>query len=66
MTKIEKLEQEIASLSADELSEFRRWFAAFDARAWDEQIERDVQAGALDALAGDAIVDHRAGRSRPL
>jgi hypothetical protein len=66
MTRIEKIEQEIASLSADELSEFRRWFAAFDAKAWDEQFERDVHAGALDALADDAIADHRAGRSRPL
>jgi hypothetical protein len=66
MTRIEKLEQEIASLSADELSAFRRWFALFDAKAWDEQFERDVRAGALDALADDAIADHRAGRSRPL
>ena len=66
MTRVEKLEQEIASLSADELSQFRRWFAAFDAKAWDEEIERDVAAGALDVLAGAATADHRAGRSRPL
>jgi len=66
MTRIEKLEQQIASLSADELSEFRRWLAAFDAKAWDEQFERDVAAGALDALADDAITDHRAARARPL
>jgi hypothetical protein len=66
MTKIEKLEHEIAALSSDELSEFRRWFAEFDADLWDEQFERDAKSGALDGLANDALGDHRAGRSRPL
>ncbi|MGI8843014.1 MAG: hypothetical protein ACR2HZ_04900 [Gemmatimonadaceae bacterium] len=66
MTKIEKLEHEIAALSTDELSEFRLWFMEFDAQAWDEQFERDAQSGALDALAEDALADHRTGRSRPL
>lgn len=66
MTKIEKLEHEIAALSTDELSEFRRWFAEFDAEAWDQQFERDAQSGALDGLADNALADHRAGRSRPL
>jgi hypothetical protein len=66
MTNIEKLEHEVAALSADDLSEFRRWFAEFDAEAWDSQFERDAQSGALDALAEEALADHRAGRSRPL
>jgi len=65
MTKVEQLEREIASLSQKELSEFRRWYAEFDAQAWDEQFEADVQSGALDELAEEAIADHRAGRSRP-
>jgi len=66
MTKIEKLEREIRELSAKELSTFRRWFAEFDAAAWDEQIERDVGTGKLDALADAALADHHAGRSRKL
>lgn len=66
MTKIEQLEHDIAALSSEELSEFRRWFAEFDAEAWDEQFERDARSGALDALADDALADHRAGHSRPL
>ena len=37
MTKIEKLERDVATLSNEELSEFRRWFAEFDAAAWDRQ-----------------------------
>lgn len=65
MTKIEKLERDIESLSEQELSEFRRWYAAFDASVWDREVEADVRAGALDALADEALADHRAGRTRP-
>jgi len=66
MTKVEKLEREIRGLSAKELSSFREWFAAFDAAQWDEQIEADVAAGKLDAMAVKAVADHQVGRSRPL
>jgi hypothetical protein len=66
MTKIESLEREIRKLSADELSQFRRWFASFDAAVWDLQLEADAAAGKLDALANTALADHQAGRSRKL
>ncbi|MDB4914690.1 MAG: hypothetical protein JWM95_2334 [Gemmatimonadetes bacterium] len=66
MTNVEKLEHEVEALSAPELSKFRQWFLAFDAQVWDEQIERDVEAGAFDSLADAAIAEHRAGRSRLL
>ena len=63
--KLKDLERDIAALSDEELSEFRRWYAGFDARAWDRELEADVRAGALDRLADEALADHRAGRSRP-
>lgn len=66
MTALEKLEQEVAELSPEELAQFRAWFAAFDAAAWDRQIDADVEAGRLDARADEALADHRAGRSRRL
>ena len=66
MTKIEKLEREVSDLTPQELAQFREWFAAFDAAAWDEQLEADAQAGKLDSLADTALVEHRAGRSRKL
>ena len=66
MTKVEKLEQEIAALTPEERSSFREWFAAFDAAEWDSQFERDATSGALDKLADAALAEHRAGRSRPL
>jgi hypothetical protein len=63
MRKLEALEKRISELSAEELAEFRQWFTEFDARAWDRQIERDVEAGKLDALADEALRDHAAGKS---
>jgi len=63
MSKLEAIEKRISGLSAEELAEFRQWFAEFDAAAWDRQIERDVKAGKLDALADEALREHAAGKS---
>ena len=65
MTKIERLERDIGSLSVLDLSEFRRWFVEFAATAWDYPFAADVQTGALDRLADAAFDEHRAGGSRP-
>jgi hypothetical protein len=66
MSKIEELEQQVQSLSAEELAQFREWFLEFDWAAWDRQLERDVHAGKLDALAERALRDHAAGKTKPL
>jgi hypothetical protein len=63
MSKLEALEKRVSGLSAEELAEFRRWFAEFDAAAWDRQIDRDAKVGKLDALADEALRDHAAGKS---
>lgn len=66
MSKVQNLEKEIQQLSAEELAEFRRWFAEFDAQVWDRQLESDVGAGRLDGLAEKALRAHAAGRSTKL
>lgn len=66
MTDVHRLEHEVAALSEAELAEFRRWYAEFDAEAWDRQLAVDAESGALDRLAAEAHQDHAAGRSRPL
>jgi hypothetical protein len=66
MTKLETLERQIQQLSAEELAEFRRWFAEFDAEVWDRRFESDVKAGKLDALAERALRAHAAGQSSKL
>ena len=63
MSKLEALEKRVSGLSAEELAQFRQWFAEFDAAAWDRQIERDAGAGKLDAFADEALRDHAAGKS---
>ena len=64
--KVEEIEKDLAALSPAELEEFRAWYERFDAEAWDRQIEADVEAGRLDALASRAIADHEAGKSTKL
>jgi hypothetical protein len=66
MSKVEKIEQEVQALSPTELAEFRAWFLEYDWAAWDRQLERDVQAGRLDAFAEKALRDHAAGKTTPL
>jgi len=66
MTNLEKLEKHVRGLSPEELRKFRAWFAEFDARAWDAQIEADSEAGRLDALISEAQAEHRTGKTRPL
>ncbi len=66
MGKIESIERAVEALPPAELAEFRRWFAAFDADAWDAQIAADASAGKLDALAAEATAEHRAGQVREI
>jgi hypothetical protein len=57
VTDVKALEEAVQALPPAELAEFRRWFAEFDAAAWDQQIEDDVVAGRLDALMAEAVGD---------
>jgi predicted transcriptional regulator len=62
----EDIEKAIEQLPPHELARFRAWFEAFDAGQFDAAIERDAQAGKLDALAEEALAEHRTGGSREL
>lgn len=66
MTKLEKIEADVSSLSPEELAKFRAWFEELDARAWDAEIERDAKTGRLDGLAAKALRDHKSGRTKAL
>ena len=63
MGDVEKLERQIKDLSPEDLAAFRKWFLAYDWEVWDRQLEQDVAAGKLDALAEKALRDHAAGKS---
>ena len=66
MTTVEQITGAVKRLPKKELARFRRWFAEYDAAVWDRQLEEDVAAGRLDALAREALRDHQAGRTTEL
>ena len=66
MTTTEDIEKAVEQLNPRELARFRAWFEVFDADRFDAAIERDAHGGKLDAFAEEALVAHRAGRSRDL
>jgi len=66
MTKVQALEQEIETLSPEELAELRMWLDEREAEAWDREIERDAASGKLDKLFEKSMADHLAGKSREI
>jgi hypothetical protein len=66
MTKLEKIEQDIAALSKDDLTRLSKWLDAFNADLWDMQIEQDAAAGKLNTLISAAKAQAAAGKVRPL
>jgi hypothetical protein len=57
MGRVEQIEGQVQSLSADELKAFREWFARYEADIWDQQIESDAQNGKLLSLADAMMVE---------
>jgi hypothetical protein len=57
-----ELEQAVATLPPEKLSEFSTWFEDFIADQWDKKLDADVAAGKLDHLAVNADEDFEAGR----
>ena len=63
---IKEIESAIAQLPPSELAALAKWFEEFHAQAWDEQLERDLKAGRLDALIEEAEQEFEQGRCEPL
>ena len=59
MASVEKIEEAILQLPPDEFRQLSEWFLELDQERWDRDLERDVAAGKLDALAEEAINEHR-------
>jgi hypothetical protein len=63
MTGLAAIQAAIQQLNpAGRRAEFRAWFERFDAAEWDQAMEQDIAAGALDWLADEALADLQAGR----
>lgn len=66
MTPVQAIEAAVEQLDPADRARFRAWFERFDAVDWDQQLEHDVETGALDWLADEALTDLAAGRCRDL
>lgn len=65
MATVAEITGAVKRLPKKDLARFRKWFVEYDAAAWDGQFEADVVAGRLDALASEALRQHRAEVSFP-
>jgi hypothetical protein len=66
MTKLEKIEQDIVTLSSTGRRKLADWLAEYQEDEWDRQIEADAKAGRLDRLIAEAKDEVKAGKVRPL
>ena len=62
MTTVQAIEAAVEQLDPAGWAEFRACFEHFDAAEWDQAMEQDIAAGALDWLAEEALADLQAGR----
>jgi hypothetical protein len=63
---VQEIEAAIAKLPAPELAELVAWLNDYRHRAWEEQIENDLEQGRLDALLAEVEKECDAGLTRPL
>lgn len=63
---VKSIEHAVEQPGRNDLAVFREWFTTFEAAEWDAQIERDICAGKLDALAQEGISEFKAGATRSL
>jgi hypothetical protein len=63
---VKDIEQAIKELPRQEIAELSQWFEEFQNQMWDEQIERDANAGRFDKLIAQAKSQYAAGRCKPL
>ena len=66
MSQLEQIETAILSLPSHDFEKLRQWFLNLDYKHWDEQIERDIADGKLEALAEEAIAEFQAGNCREI
>ena len=66
MSKVERIQTEIESLSDEEYSKLRKWFSERDWEKWDRQIEADSGSGKLDFLIKEALDEKSKGNPKEL
>ena len=66
MPKVNEIKAAIEALPEEEYVQLRQWFSERDWQKWDEQIEKDSQAGRSDFLIQEALGAKEKGRLRDI
>jgi hypothetical protein len=66
MTTVQDIERAIRKLSHEELAQLKQRIADYEWEQWDKQLEKDIKAGRLDALAQEALQELREGKTTEL
>jgi len=66
MTTVKEIEDAVEHLPPNDLIQFREWFEAFEAAAWDRKLENDVASGKLDSLVQEAQTEYKTGKTSEL
>ena len=66
MTTVAEIQQAIIGLPKSDYAQLIRWLREYGWEEWDREIEEDVRAGKLDALAAEAWEAKAKGELREL
>ena len=57
MSTVQEIERAVRSLPAEDLAQFRSWFADFDAIVWDQQLDEDIKLDKRRNHSIEVVVD---------
>ena len=66
MSRVQRIQTEIESLSDEDYSKLRKWFSERDWEKWDRQIKEDSESGKLDFLIEEALTEKAKGSLKEL
>ncbi|MFM7383287.1 MAG: hypothetical protein ACKO1W_09605 [Microcystaceae cyanobacterium] len=66
MTRLQLIQTEIETLTDDEFTSLKNWINELDAQQWENQIEEDSNAGRLDFLIEESLLEKSKGQLKEL
>ncbi|MFM7192010.1 MAG: hypothetical protein ACKOX2_14520 [Microcystaceae cyanobacterium] len=66
MTRLQLIQTEIETLTDDEFTSLKNWINELDAQQWKNQIEEDSNAGRLDFLIEESLLEKSKGQLKEL
>ncbi|MBN3922929.1 hypothetical protein [Nostoc sp. NMS4] len=66
MLTLEQIESAILQLPPQDYHKLIEWFADLDYQRWDQQLEKNIADGKLEAFAQEAIAEFEAGNCRSI